>query len=169
MLKHGALSDESWFAIGVEDQKRMREFRHAVPAAVYEYISEHDQTKLGTDMAVPDGRLRELLGYYRKEFAEHSLRNIIYGHIGNNHLHANLFTRGAEEFAAAREVYFRLVEKALELGGTISAEHGVGKIKKRYLVRMYGEEGIDEMRRVKQVLDPRGILGRGTMFDPIGE
>ncbi|HVK39220.1 MAG TPA: FAD-binding oxidoreductase, partial [Candidatus Kapabacteria bacterium] len=61
MLKHDALVDDSWFAIGLEDQRRMRELRHAVPSAVYEYIAAHGVAKIGTDMAVPDGRLTELL------------------------------------------------------------------------------------------------------------
>jgi D-lactate dehydrogenase (cytochrome) len=166
MLRHGALVDESWFAISAEDQRRMREFRHAVPSAVYEQISEGNQTKLGTDMAVPDAGFHELLRFYRQEFAANRLRTVVYGHIGNNHLHANIFASGADEFAAAKGVYNRLVEKVLALGGTISAEHGVGKLKKAYLEAMYGPEGIEGMRRIKRALDPAGILGRNTMFDP---
>jgi D-lactate dehydrogenase (cytochrome) len=142
----------------------MRRFRHAVPEAVYEYITEHGQTKIGTDMAVPEESFRDLLAFYRAEFAEHGIRNVIYGHIGNCHLHANLFADGAEQLALARGVYDRLVEKALSMGGTISAEHGVGKLKKRYLLKMYGEEGIEAMRAVKRALDPAGMLGTGTMF-----
>jgi D-lactate dehydrogenase (cytochrome) len=117
-------------------------------------------------MAVPDAGFHELLRFYRQEFAANRLRTVVYGHIGNNHLHANIFASGADEFAAAKGVYNRLVEKALALGGTISAEHGVGKLKKAYLEAMYGPEGIEGMRRIKRALDPAGILGRNTMFDP---
>ncbi|HVZ40979.1 MAG TPA: FAD-binding oxidoreductase [Candidatus Kapabacteria bacterium] len=165
IVKHAALADDSWFGIGLEDQKRMRAFRHAVPESVYEQISEHGQTKIGTDMAVPVERFAELLAFYRAQFAEHGLRNVIYGHIGNCHLHANIFTGSPAEHELAVAVYRRLVERALAMGGTISAEHGVGKLKKPYLVAMYGEEGIAGMRRVKKALDPWGILGSGTMFD----
>jgi len=165
ILRHGGLAEHSWFAVGAEDQRRLREFRHAVPSAVYEYITEHGQTKLGTDMAVPDGRLPELLGFYREQFERHALKNIIYGHIGNNHLHANVFTENPARFALASRVYHELVMKAIGLGGTVSAEHGVGKIKKKYLAELYGAEGVEEMRAVKRALDPVGILGVGTMFD----
>jgi D-lactate dehydrogenase (cytochrome) len=165
IVKHNALADDSWFAIGIEDQRKMRSFRHAIPEAVYEYISEHGQTKLGTDMAVPDQHFRELLAFYRKQFAAHGVKNVTYGHIGNSHLHANIFADGDEQRALAKQVYNSLVDKALELGGTISAEHGVGKLKKAYLVKMYGEEAIEAMRRMKRELDPEGRLGKGTMFD----
>jgi D-lactate dehydrogenase (cytochrome) len=162
---HGALVDDSWFAIGIEDQRKLREFRHAVPSSVYEYISEHRVAKIGTDMAVPDGRLAELLAYYRAEFARTRLRNVTWGHIGNNHLHANVLADGPEEYALGRELYGRFVTKTLELGGTVSAEHGIGKIKKQYLEQMFGADGIEAMRRIRRTLDPAGILGRGTMFD----
>lgn len=164
--RHGALLDDSWFAMGTEDQRRLREVRHAVPSAVYEYISEHGQTKIGTDMAVPPDRFPELLSYYREQFAATGLWTVTWGHIGDCHLHANILTRNAEELGVAREVYTRLVERSLELGGTVSAEHGVGKLKTAWLERMFGPEGIAQMRAAKQALDPQMILGRGTMFAP---
>ena len=51
------------------------------------------------------------------------------------------------------------------MGGTVSAEHGVGKIKRDFLLAMYGEEGVAQMAAVKRALDPAGILGRGNLFD----
>ncbi len=164
IVRHGGLADDSWFAIGAEDQRRMRAFRHAIPEAVYEYIGEHGQTKIGTDMAVPVDGFAELLAFYREQFAANRLRTVIYGHIGNCHVHANLFVDGPEERETARRVYAMLVEKALSLGGTVSAEHGVGKLKKQYLAAMYGAEGIEGMRRVKRAFDPDGLFGAGTMF-----
>ena len=58
----------------------------------------------------------------------------------------------------------KFVKKAISLGGTISAEHGVGKIKHAYLREMYGEAGINEMLRVKKTFDPNGILNPGNIF-----
>jgi FAD/FMN-containing dehydrogenase len=51
------------------------------------------------------------------------------------------------------------------LGGVFSAEHGVGKLKRAYLLKRYGDKGIREMRAVKEALDPNGILGRGNIFE----
>jgi len=165
ILRHRGLAEDSWFAIGAEDQRKMRAFRHAVPEAVYEHITEHGQTKLGTDMAVPDEHFRELLAFYRSQFTANGLATVVYGHIGNCHLHANIFADGSEQFARARKVYESLVDRALELGGTISAEHGIGKLKKAYLEKLYGSEGVESMRRLKHGLDRRGLIGSGTMFD----
>lgn len=165
IVETGGLVDQSWFAISPDDQRRMRQFRHAIPESVYEYLTDHGQVKLGTDMAVPDQHLRTLMDFYRSTLAEASIRAVTYGHIGNAHLHVNMLCTGADEYQRALDAYGRMVRAALSLGGTISAEHGVGKIKKDYLRMMFGDEAIAEMRAVKRVFDPRGVLGRGTMFD----
>jgi D-lactate dehydrogenase (cytochrome) len=162
--KYTPLMDESWFAITEKDQEHLREFRHAVPAKTYEMIRELKQQKIGTDMAVPSKHFRDLYGFYVQEFQAANLRYIVYGHIGNSHVHANIFTNSPDEYARAKAAYNTCVQKALELGGTISAEHGVGKIKTSYLQQMYGERGIAEFRALKATLDPQGLFGKGTMF-----
>lgn len=161
---HTPFMDESWFAITEKDQETLREFRHTIPAKTYERIRELGQQKIGTDMAVPHAHFPALYEFYEKEFAAERLQYIIYGHIGNSHVHANIFTRSPEEYARARQVYHRCVEKAMALGGTISAEHGVGKIKTDYLRLMYGESGINDFRALKAIFDPNNLIGRGTMF-----
>jgi D-lactate dehydrogenase (cytochrome) len=160
----GGMIDESWFGLGSEEQRRIREFRHAIPEAVYEYITEHGQLKLGSDMAVPDDAFEELLGFYRGLFQEADLRTVTYGHVGNSHLHANILCRTSDEFTKAQSVYRRMVTEAIAMGGTISAEHGVGKVKTEYLQQMYGSAVIEGMRRLKVAFDPDGMLGPGTMF-----
>ena len=163
--KHTPLMDDAWFAITEKDQEELREFRHAVPAKTYERIRELKQRKIGTDMAVADDKFRLLYDFYVEEFAKERLEYIIFGHIGNSHVHANIFAATPEEFDHAKRVYHRCVLKSLELGGTISAEHGVGKIKRDYLRDMYGSGAMQEFAALKRVLDPQGLLGRGTMFD----
>jgi D-lactate dehydrogenase (cytochrome) len=117
-------------------------------------------------MAVPDDRFQELYRFYDEEFTRAGLEYIVFGHIGNSHVHANIFSASDEEFERAKAVYHRCVLKALELGGTISAEHGVGKIKREYLRLMYGDEALKQFAAMKRALDPDGLLGRGTMFTP---
>ncbi len=159
------LMDECWFAITEKDQEELREFRHAVPAKTYERIRELNQRKIGTDMAVPDKHFRTLYDFYVEEFTKEKLNYIIFGHIGNSHVHANIFTNSPEEFTHAKTVYHRCVMKALELGGTISAEHGVGKIKAPYLRDMYGNEAMKQFAELKRIFDAKNLLGVGTMFE----
>ena len=94
-----------------------------------------------------------------------SLEYVVFGHIGNSHLHANIFCQNEDEYLQARKIYDQSIDIALSFKGTVSAEHGIGKLKKPYLVKMYGTEAINQMRNVKKVLDDKSILNIGTMFD----
>ena len=92
------------------------------------------------------------------------MKFIAYGHFGNSHLHLNMLPSNEEEYNRGKEIYRQICENAVRLGGTISAEHGVGKLKTDYLKMMYGEENIKRMAEIKKILDPNFILGRGTLF-----
>ena len=162
--QHTSLVNDSWFGLTESDQERMRKFRHAVPSSAYEYIAKHRVRKFGTDMAIPDNRFREMYRFYKDSLASSGLANLTWGHIGNSHLHVNILPSSEEEIPKAKQLYDLFVTEALKLGGTVSAEHGIGKIKRQYLRQMFGDKGIEEMRRVKQTLDPAGILGVGTMI-----
>ena len=89
---------------------------------------------------------------------------MIFGHIGNNHLHINILPRNLEEYRQGKELYLQLARTALDHGGTISAEHGVGKLKTNLLQAMFGAKGIEAMRTVKRVFDPSGRINPGNMF-----
>jgi len=163
--KHRASLDESWFTTSEQDHKKMREFRHALPVAVNERIVRYGQRKIGTDMAVPDENFASFLKFYKQKLNESNLDYVIFGHIGDAHLHANILPKTAEEASAARNLYGRFIAQTIMLGGTISAEHGIGKLKSKYLQVMYGERFVNEMAELKKAFDPNGILGRGNMFD----
>ena len=64
----------------------------------------------------------------------------------------------------AKSLAFRFAEHAVSVGGTVSGEHGIGKLKHDFLRIQYGEDGLRQMVAVKRALDPRGILNRGVMF-----
>lgn len=161
--RHTDLMNDSWFALTEKDQERMREFRHAVPSSAFEFMSQHGMRKFGTDMAVPDSRFREMFDFYRRRLSDPGLPSMTWGHIGNSHLHVNLLPRSESELSAAKLLFDEFVGEALRLEGTVSAEHGVGKIKTAYLRRMFGDAGIAQMIAVRAALDPAGILGVGTM------
>ena len=163
--KHGADLARSWFTTNEQDREKMREFRHALPVTVNERITRHGQRKVGTDMAVPDANFASFLRYYKDTLEASGLDYVIFGHIGDCHLHANMLPQNADEAEKARHIYGRCVAQAIMLGGTVSAEHGIGKLKRKYLAAMVGERYLNEMAELKRAFDPNGILSRGNMFD----
>jgi D-lactate dehydrogenase (cytochrome) len=162
--RHHALIDNSWFAANEPDQAKLREFRHALPVLMNEWFARHNQRKVSTDMSVPDEAFPGMLSFYRDTLRASELRYTIFGHIGDNHVHVNILPRNDEEATLAREIYLRFVKRAVEVGGTISAEHGIGKLKRDYLRLLYSEEHLREMAALKRAFDPAGILGRGNIF-----
>ena len=163
--KHKAELDDSWFTTSEQDLMKMREFRHALPVAVNERIVRYKQRKIGTDMAVPDERFAAFLKFYEQKLMDSALDFVIFGHIGDNHLHANILPKTEVEAEKAKHLYGRFIAQAIMLGGTISAEHGIGKLKSKYLNVQYGERYLSEMAELKMAFDSNGILGRGNIFD----
>jgi D-lactate dehydrogenase (cytochrome) len=162
--RHQALTDQSWFATNEQDQMKLREFRHALPVLMNEWFAHYRQRKVSTDMAVPDEAFTGMLSFYQGNLRGSGLRHTIFGHIGDNHVHVNILPRDDDEGAKAWKIYREFIRRAIEVGGTISAEHGIGKLKREYLVQLYGENHLREMAALKRAFDPAGILGRGNMF-----
>ena len=161
----GALIEASWFATTAQDRERFREFRHALPELVIAKLVPSGFLKMGTDYAVPITRNREMLAYYRQRLeAEMPERYVIYGHIGDAHVHVNLLPTNQEESATSSRLLTEFAKQAVALGGTVSAEHGLGKRKAGLLALQYAPEHIQAMRDVKSRLDPDWLLGRGTLF-----
>jgi D-lactate dehydrogenase (cytochrome) len=161
---HKALTDQSWFATNEQDQAKLREFRHALPVLMNEWFAQHKQKKVSTDMAVPDEAFAGMLRFYQDSLRDEDLRYTIFGHIGDNHVHVNILPRNDDESTRAWEIYRTFIGRAVEVGGTISAEHGIGKLKREYLRELYGVKHLREMAALKQAFDPGGVLGRGNMF-----
>ncbi|NOT60325.1 MAG: FAD-binding oxidoreductase [Acidobacteria bacterium] len=161
---HHARLDDSWFATNDKDRQQLRAFRHHLPVLVNEWIARHGQRKVSTDMALPDATFAEMLAFYQSSLRAAHLAYVIFGHIGDNHLHVNMLPRNEAEAAQARALYTEFVKRAVAFGGTVSAEHGIGKIKRPYLEMLYGEAALREMAKLKRTFDPAWILGRGNLL-----
>ncbi len=105
------------------------------------------------------------MGYYHEALNMTGMQHAIFGHIGNNHLHVNMMPNSVQELNQAERLYADFAQKAVELGGTVAAEHGIGKLKKTFLEYLYGRAGIEEMAQVKHGFDKTMRLGAGTVFD----
>jgi len=166
--KHGSSSESSWAGLDYRELEKMKTVRHFVPETINSLIAQRKARykkvhKIGTDMAVPDDALREYLSFYREVLEEQGMEYVIFGHIGDNHLHVNMIPRNNEEVDQGMENYRLFAKRAVELGGTVAAEHGIGKLKRQFLEIMYGEEGISEIQAVKKKIDPKWLLNQGNM------
>ncbi|MHB9014287.1 MAG: FAD-binding oxidoreductase, partial [Ignavibacteriaceae bacterium] len=116
------------------------------------------------DVAVPDLNFEELYYYSKNEVEQTGLDYVIYGHFGDSHMHLNMLPKNNTEFENGKLLYKNICLKAIELKGTISAEHGIGKMKRELLLAMYGEENIKKMMSLKNQFDPNLILNKGNLF-----
>ena len=163
LTEEGVSLDDSWFAQNEKDVQRFHDFRHDIPVLINEENSRLGRVKIGTDMAVPDKHFMDMMRFYRKELSESGLEFVIFGHLGDNHLHINLLP-DSREMDRAKSVYDILVDQILKWGGTVSAEHGVGKLKKSYFAKMVGRQALDDMRKIKHTFDPKDRLGAGNIL-----
>lgn len=159
LVRHDALVDDTIVADDDAGRARLHAIRHALPAEVNEIIARNGVRKVGTDFAVPDAALPEMLALYD----ETGMPAVCFGHLGDNHLHLNFLPRTQAEWLEAKERYMTLARRAVALGGTVSAEHGIGRLKRAHLAMMVGEAQIEAWRAFRRLADPNGILGRGVM------
>jgi glycolate oxidase len=91
---------------------------------------------------------------------------VVFGHAGDGNLHPNVLfdMRNPDQWARVQEAVREIFEMAVELGGTLSGEHGVGVLKRAYMESALGLDSIDVQRRIKQALDPKGILCPGKVL-----
>jgi len=166
----GSTLGMSWAGYEQRDLERFKNFRHVLPETLNTIIAERKKKipelyKLSTDLAVPDHALEEIWAFYRSILERAGLEWVAFGHIGNNHIHINIIPRSLKEMKEGLLIYREFAKKAVDLGGTISAEHGVGKIKKEFFSIMFSDTNLKEMKAVKNALDPGCMLNPGNMLD----
>jgi D-lactate dehydrogenase (cytochrome) len=146
--------------------------REAVPAGVNQRVGRAQRdvdpriAKTAADMIVPFDRFREMMEIYRNGFASRGLDAAIWGHISDGNVHPNVLPRSYEDVERGKEAILEFGREAARLGGCPLAEHGVGRnpVKQQLLRELYGDEGIEQMRRVKRALDPTWKLAPGVIF-----
>ncbi|WP_410011000.1 FAD-binding oxidoreductase [Rhizobium sp. NRK18] len=117
------------------------------------------------DVGLPVGRMDEFARRSSVALTEAlGCRSVYYGHVGDGNLHVVAWVKGAspQPLPAVSDIVYRIVR---ELGGTVSAEHGIGTLKKPYLGFSRSPVEIDLMRQLKSCMDPKGLLNPGKVFD----
>ena len=166
--QHGALVDDVRVYEGETALREARRVRHAVPAHMNERGAArrvHGGRKVSTDWAVPYRHLAQAIGHARTLASDAGIEQaVIYGHAGNGHPHQNFIAGDAGELARIEAVVEATLREVIALGGTVAAEHGIGKIKRKWLPLQMSPLQVRTMHAVKRELDPFGILAPGNVL-----
>jgi glycolate oxidase len=148
--------------------REARKFRHSVPATMNERghnVSRAGGRKVSTDWAVPPDRLSMALDEARRLATAAGLTPpVVYGHIGNGHPHQNFIAQDRLALTTVESVVEATLRHVLSLGGTVAAEHGIGKLKKRWLPLQASSRQLNAMRALKHQLDPLGLMAPGNIL-----
>ena len=124
--------------------------------------------KLAEDVVVPRQKIAELLERVARSSEQSGVRTLAYGHAGDGNLHVNFLWNEPDEWLKVEVEIERLFRNVLELGGTLSGEHGIGVLKAPYLHLEQSAELISIQRDLKRVFDPQGLLNPGKIFAGTG-
>ena len=120
-----------------------------------------------TDVCVPISRLADCIDETRKDIASSGLFAPILGHVGDGNFHATVFIDPGDEAMLEKTRAFdeRLVQRALDMGGTCTGEHGIGMGKLKHMRNEHGDAAVDTMKAIKFALDPLNIMNPGKVVD----
>lgn len=169
LAAHGTPAERTWAATSARELEEIRRMRHALPERINALVLQRRDevpglTKLASDCAVPDGALERMMTEYRSVLDEAGLEHAVFGHIGNAHLHVNILPRDTAELARGKEAVAILARTAVALGGSVSGEHGIGKLKKELLSLQYTPQELQGLQSLKAQLDPAGLLNPGVLW-----
>lgn len=148
-----------------EDEKSREEIwaaRRAVSAAVVQI----KPTKISEDISVPRSQIPKIVRRLKEIASRYRLDLVIFGHAGDGNLHPNILCdkNDPDEMERVEKAIGELFQAAVELGGTLSGEHGIGIMKAPYLKLETGDAGYNVMLAIKKALDPNNILNPGKIF-----
>ncbi|NLW07159.1 MAG: FAD-binding protein [Clostridia bacterium] len=149
----------------VEREKLWTARRSALPAC-----ARLRPTTVLEDATVPRSKIPEMIIALNEIAQKYKVQIATYGHAGDGNLHPTITCdeRDKEEMERVHQAVDEIFHKAIELGGTLSGEHGIGVAKQKYMELEFGRSGMEVMRRIKQALDPLGLLNPGKIVGEIG-
>jgi len=145
-----------------------RRLRHTIPSTMIERGARYRAAggrRVSTDWAVPYRHLKDAIRESRRFATEAGVdQPVVYGHAGNGHPHQNFIARDSAELARMEQVVEQTLRYVVAVGGTVAAEHGIGKIKRRWLPLQLTPLQLGMMRAIKRELDPTGMLAPGNLL-----
>ncbi|SVB64241.1 uncharacterized protein METZ01_LOCUS217095 [marine metagenome] len=163
LSKNNGGSDFKW-AESLEERNKLWKARHEIYYAVK---AQGENVKIyATDICVPISNLVECIKFSEKEIQQHGLKAPMVGHVGDGNFHVTVIYDPAKEgeYKIIRDFSDKLIDKALELEGTITGEHGIGLQKKKYLLKEH-PDNLPVMKSIKRSIDPNNIMNPGKVFD----
>ncbi|MBW2100238.1 MAG: glycolate oxidase subunit GlcD, partial [Deltaproteobacteria bacterium] len=145
-----------------QEAENLWKARKSISPALFMYGPD----KINEDIVVPRDKIPAMVGKISQLRAETGLTMVSFGHAGDGNIHFNLMLdkKNKEELEKAKKVIEILFDYTLELGGTISGEHGVGITKAPYIKKEIGSVELALMKKIKKIFDPKGILNPGKIF-----
>ncbi|MFQ3545037.1 FAD-linked oxidase C-terminal domain-containing protein [Halobacillus rhizosphaerae] len=150
-----------------EEAARIWQSRKQVSPA----IAKIKPTKVSEDATVPRSKIPDLIDRLQEIKEKYEVEVVVFGHAGDGNLHPNVLCdkRDQEEMRRVEQAVGEIFEAAIELGGTLSGEHGIGTMKAPFMESELGSVGIDMMKRIKDSWDPNGIMNPGKIFPEKGQ
>jgi glycolate oxidase len=129
-------------------------------------LARRRPNKLGEDISVPRSKIPEAIQRIKAISKEYNLPIAVFGHAGDGNLHPNILfdRRDPDEWARVQKVSHAIFTTAVELGGTLTGEHGIGTLKLPYLDMAISPSALSVLKDIKQALDPKGIMNPGKKF-----
>ena len=166
--QYGATENDISVYEGAAALRDARRLRHTVPATMIERGSRYRAAggrRVSTDWAVPYRYLRNAIRESRRFASEAGIdQPVVYGHAGNGHPHQNFIARDSSELARMEQVVEHTLRYVVSVGGTVAAEHGIGKIKRKWLPLQLTPLQLGMMQAFKRELDPGAMLSPGNLF-----
>lgn len=153
-------------AVNVARDEQERATLWAARRSVSPSLARKAPNKLGEDITVPRSAIPEAIRRIKAISAQQGLPIVVFGHAGDGNLHPNILfdRRDPEQWEKVEPTVAEIFEVSLQLGGTLSGEHGVGTLKRPFMERALGPLSLEIQRRVKQALDPRNVLNPGKVL-----
>ncbi len=159
--------NEAIIATTEKQKEELHQLRHQIPQAISELnekLQKQGGAKVSGDWWVPKDKMLETMVKVYEEVAPLKIDFTMYAHLGDGHPHTTFICKTHEELARAKKLIKYQAERAVQLGGGVAGEHGIGKIKRDLMQIQYGKDKIAEMKKIKSNYDPKWILGQGNIF-----
>ena len=153
-----------------KQKEEIRKLRHHIPSQVNEKWKLYRKVgggKVGSDWWVPVSQIDKMMTYVYETGKKSGIPFLAFAHIGRGHPHVNYLCKTAEEKNRAEKMLIDSCRKAVELGGGVAGEHGIGKLHRNLVPIQWPAKKINQMRQIKLTYDPHWILGRGNILNSI--